>query len=64
MSRKYTSKNPLLIKWALRYLLRQTKYIKKKTHRRWAKEDLRAIAYYFGLYWYWNEIKNSETEND
>lgn len=55
MSRKYTQKNPWLIKWILKYLMKQARYIKQPMQRKWAKEEIRALAYRFGLDYYWRE---------
>lgn len=50
MSRKYKDKNPLLIKWMLCYLYKRADKLKKVPHKKFAKEDIRSLAYYFGLY--------------
>ena len=47
MSKKYKDKNPLLIKWMLHYLYKRADNLKKVTHRRWAKKDIKSLAYYF-----------------
>lgn len=47
---KVQRQNPLLIKGMLRYLYKRADKIKKTTHRRFAKEDIKSLAYYFGLY--------------
>lgn len=50
MSKKYKDKNPLLIKWMLRYLYKRADKLKKVIHKNGAKEDIKSLAYYFGLY--------------
>jgi len=50
MSRKYKDKNPLIIKWMLRYLYKRANELNKSTHKRFAKEDIKSLAYYFGLH--------------
>lgn len=54
MSKKYKDKNPLLIKWMLHYLYKRADKLKKVTYKSAAKEDIKSLAYYFGLYYFLN----------
>ena len=56
MSKKYKESNPWFLKFILQYLIKQADKLEKPLHKKFVKENIKAIAYYFGLYHYWRQI--------